>query len=231
MIGYEIIKRMFDITASGVALIILSPFFLIIGLIVKLSSPGPALFRQVRIGRHGKPFTLVKFRTMVIHDQKTGTLVTARDDPRITTIGRLLRRTKLDELPELWNVFIGDMSLVGYRPEVPQYVKKYRTEWRRILEARPGITDPVTLQFIDEEAVLAGVVDRERAYTEVILPIKMELILKYLERRSLRLDFQILVKTVWAVTFGRFFNKPDDEYTQIARQRIEELTKNRNDSR
>ena len=231
MIGYEIIKRMFDITASGVALIILFPFFLIIGLIVKLSSPGPALFRQVRIGRHGKPFTLVKFRTMVIHDQKTGTLVTARDDPRITSIGRLLRRTKLDELPELWNVFVGDMSLVGYRPEVPQYVEKYLTEWRRVLEARPGITDPVTLQFIDEEAVLAGVVDRERAYIEVILPIKMELILKYLERRSLRLDFQILLKTVWAVTFGRFFNKPDDEYTQIARQRIEELTKNRNDSR
>jgi len=168
---------------------------------------------------------------MVIHDQKTGTLVTARDDPRITSIGRLLRRTKLDELPELWNVFVGDMSLVGYRPEVPQYVEKYLTEWRRVLEARPGITDPVTLQFIDEEAVLAGVVDRERAYIEVILPIKMELILKYLERRSLRLDFQILLKTVWAVTFGRFFNKPDDEYTQIARQRIEELTKNRNDSR
>ncbi len=223
MTGYEIIKRLFDMTASGVALIILSPFFLVIGLIVKLGSPGPALFRQLRVGRHGKPFTLVKFRTMVTHDSKTGTLVTGKDDPRITAVGRLLRRTKLDELPELWNVFVGDMSLVGYRPEVPQYVEKYRTEWRRVLETRPGITDPVTLQFIDEEAVLVGIADRERAYVDVILPMKMELILKYLERRSLTLDFRILVRTVWVVTFGRFFNKPDDEYTQIARQRIEEL--------
>ncbi|HHE46494.1 MAG TPA: sugar transferase [Bacteroidetes bacterium] len=210
-------------TASAVALIALFPLLLIVGLIVRLSSPGPALFRQVRIGRHGKPFTLLKFRTMVANDQGAEPLVTGGDDPRITGLGKWLRRTKIDELPELWNVLVGDMSLVGYRPEVPRYVDRYRPEWRRVIDTRPGVTDPVTLRFIDEEALLVGVVDRERAYIEVILPIKMELILDYLERRSFVFDFQILIKTLWIMAFKKFLRGRDERYTLIAREAIEAM--------
>ena len=223
MIRYETTKRIFDMTASAVALIALFPLLLIVGLIVRLSSPGPALFRQVRIGRHGKPFTLLKFRTMVANDQGAEPLVTGGDDPRITGLGKWLRRTKIDELPELWNVLVGDMSLVGYRPEVPRYVDRYRPEWRRVIDTRPGVTDPVTLRFIDEEALLVGVVDRERAYIEVILPIKMELILDYLERRSFVFDFQILIKTLWIMAFKKFLRGRDERYTLIAREAIEAM--------
>jgi len=223
VIRYETTKRIFDMTASAVALIALFPLLLIVGLIVRLSSPGPALFRQVRIGRHGKPFTLLKFRTMVANDQGAEPLVTGGDDPRITGLGKWLRRTKIDELPELWNVLVGDMSLVGYRPEVPRYVDRYRPEWRRVIDTRPGVTDPVTLRFIDEEALLVGVVDRERAYIEVILPIKMELILDYLERRSFVFDFQILIKTLWIMAFKKFLRGRDERYTLIAREAIEAM--------
>ncbi len=223
MIRYETTKRIFDMSASAVALIALFPLLLIVGLIVRLSSPGPALFRQVRIGRYGKPFTLLKFRTMVANDQGAEPLVTGGDDPRITGLGKWLRRTKIDELPELWNVLVGDMSLVGYRPEVPRYVDRYRPEWRRVIDTRPGVTDPVTLRFIDEEALLVGVVDRERAYIEVILPIKMELILDYLERRSFVFDFQILIKTLWMMAFKKFLRGRDERYTLIAREAIEAM--------
>jgi len=223
VIRYETTKRIFDMTASAVALIALFPLLLIVGLIVRLSSPGPALFRQVRIGRYGKPFTLLKFRTMVANDQGAEPLVTGGDDPRITGLGKWLRRTKIDELPELWNVLVGDMSLVGYRPEVPRYVDRYRPEWRRVIDTRPGVTDPVTLRFIDEEALLVGVVDRERAYIEVILPIKMELILDYLERRSFVFDFQILIKTLWIMAFKKFLRGRDERYTLIAREAIEAM--------
>jgi len=223
VIRYETTKRIFDMSASAVALIALFPLLLIVGLIVRLSSPGPALFRQVRIGRYGKPFTLLKFRTMVANDQGAEPLVTGGDDPRITGLGKWLRRTKIDELPELWNVLVGDMSLVGYRPEVPRYVDRYRPEWRRVIDTRPGVTDPVTLRFIDEEALLVGVVDRERAYIEVILPIKMELILDYLERRSFVFDFQILIKTLWMMAFKKFLRGRDERYTLIAREAIEAM--------
>ena len=218
--GYELTKRIFDLIASGLGLLVLMPSLIIIGLAVRLTSSGPVFFRQTRIGRHRKPFTLVKFRTMLVADNADKSLVTGRDDPRITRLGKLLRRTKLDELPELWNVITGDMSLVGYRPEVSRYVDKYKPEWRQILEMKPGITDPVTLKFVNEEEVLTGVQDYEKAYLDVILPLKMELIIDYMNKRSFLIDTKIIFQTLWAITLGRLFAKPDDRLMRLAHERI-----------
>lgn len=149
-----------------------------------------------------------------------GPHVSARNDSRITPIGRFLRRTKLDELPELWNVLKGEMSLVGPRPEVPRYVQHYRPEWKQVFSVRPGITDLATLQFRDEERVLEQAIDRERAYLEVVLPIKMRLALTYVENRSFILDLKILLLTVWSITLGRVLARPDDS---LAKQAIREI--------
>lgn len=174
-------------------LILLGPILLVCAVLVGLSSPGPIFFRQTRIGRYGKPFTLLKFRTMVV--SKAGLLVTAATDHRITRIGRILRKWKLDELPEIYNVLIGEMSFVGPRPEVPELVDFGDPAWARVLMARPGITDPVTLSLRNEEAVIATVEDKEAFYREIIQPYKLRGYLAYLETKSLRTDLGIVART------------------------------------
>lgn len=218
-------KRTIDSLLSFFAIITLLPVVLMIALLIKLSAPGPVFFRQSRVGLHKRKFNLVKFRTMVQEADQKGPLVTAKNDTRITPIGRILRRTKLDELPTLWNVFIGDMSLVGPRPEAVKYVEHYHPEWIKVFSVRPGITDLATLQFRDEESVLEYAKDRERAYFEVVLPIKMKLALEYVEKQSILLDLKILFLTVWGITLGRVFAKPDNSLALKAINQIKQQNK------
>lgn len=192
------IKRALDFSVAAAALIAVSPLMAAIAVAVRLSSPGPAVFKQERVGRWGKPFLLLKFRSMRC-GKAEGPLVTAGGDPRITSLGRLIRRTKLDELPQLWNVLVGDMSLVGPRPEVRRYVEVFPVDYQRILSVRPGITDLAALRFYREEELLASSPDPERTYIAEVLPQKIKLYLEYVETRSLALDFRILLKTLRAL--------------------------------
>ncbi|MFZ4652351.1 MAG: sugar transferase [Rubrivivax sp.] len=197
-------KRLFDITLSLAALYVLTLPMLAIALWIKLDSPGPVLFRQVRVGRWGNLFHIWKFRTMVADAPARGLAITAADDPRITRAGRILRRTKLDELPQLANVLVGQMSLVGPRPEVPQYVALYPPALREeVLAVRPGITDPVSLKFADEASRLAAAADPEREYREVILPAKLSEAAAYAARASLWTDLGVLARTAWRLVSGR----------------------------
>jgi lipopolysaccharide/colanic/teichoic acid biosynthesis glycosyltransferase len=189
-------KRVFDIAASGVGLVLLSPLFAAIAVAVKLDSPGPVFFRQERIGRGGVPFRMWKFRTMVADAERRGGALTVGDDPRITGIGRALRHYKLDELPQLLNVFAGEMSLVGPRPEVARYVAGYSANERRVLDLVPGVTDPASLEYRDEAAVLAEHTDPERAYVELIAPRKVRLNLEYAARATRRSDLTIILRTI-----------------------------------
>lgn len=191
----QITKRTFDIIAATAGLAVLSPLMLLVGLLVRLSSRGPALFRQPRVGRHGTLFTCVKFRTMTVGAERGGS-VTAAGDTRVTAVGRLLRRLKLDELPQLWNVLKGEMSLVGPRPDVPGYADKLAGNARQILELRPGITGPATLYFRNEEELLATADDPVALNDEVIWPRKIELNLEYADLWSLWRDVRYLVGTV-----------------------------------
>lgn len=189
-------KRMFDLLASGVGVILIAPVLLLIAIAVKLDSPGPVLFRQERVGRHGTPFRIRKFRTMVQDAPKLGGAITVGRDPRITRVGHWLRRYKLDELPQLIDILVGDMSLVGPRPEVPRYVALYPAGIReRVLSVRPGITDNASLAFIDENAQLAGAEDPEKEYVERILPHKLGLYLDYVDNQSFGRDVSILFRT------------------------------------
>ncbi len=190
-------KRLFDLSVSCVGLLLLSPLLLAIALIVKLDSPGPVFFRQERVGRHGVPFRIHKFRTMVADAPARGPLLTVGDDARITRSGRWLRRTHLDELPQLIDVLVGDMSLVGPRPEVPRYVARYPAALReRALSVRPGLTDPSSLLYLDEGDLLARAADPEREYVEVILPRKLQCAADYAARASLRSDIGVLWRTL-----------------------------------
>jgi len=191
-------KRVFDLVCTIPVLVVVSPLFALIAVAIKLDDGGPVFFTQVRIGRGGKPFTLRKFRTMGV--SREGPLVTAAGDARVTAAGRILRKTKLDELPELWNVLTGDMSLVGPRPEVPRYVDLDVELWQEVLRARPGITDPVTLRLRNEEALLASAEgDRETFYRCTLQPYKLRGYRDYLRTRSLRSDVKVLFQTVLAV--------------------------------
>jgi lipopolysaccharide/colanic/teichoic acid biosynthesis glycosyltransferase len=189
-------KRGFDLVASAVGLLLLGVPLLLLGLLVRATSPGPALFRQWRLGRDGQPFYILKLRTMVADAPRAGPAVTAAGDPRVTALGRFLRRTKLDELPQLVNVFVGDMSLVGPRPEVPKYLPLYSPEDLAVLAVRPGITDPASLRLRHEEELLARFADRERAYEEVLLPLKIDLQRQYVAEQSLVGDLVIIVRTL-----------------------------------
>lgn len=190
--------RPVEILVALAGLIVFGPLLLLIAVAVALSSPGGVFFRQTRIGRGGVPFSLVKFRSM--RRDAGGPLVTAGGDPRVTPIGRLLRKMKLDELPELWNVLVGEMSFVGPRPEVPRYVDLDDLLWQRVLEARPGLTDPVTLRLRNEEELLAGVEgDRLRYYEEVLQPFKLRGYAEYLDRRTAWSDLAILAQTVLVI--------------------------------
>jgi lipopolysaccharide/colanic/teichoic acid biosynthesis glycosyltransferase len=189
-------KRLFDITLSLLALVLLCPLLLAVVLWVRLDSPGPVLFRQQRVGRGGRLFGILKFRTMQVNAEAAGLQITVGQDPRITSAGRWLRRSKLDELPQLLNVLRGEMSMVGPRPEVPRYVALYPADQRAtVLSVRPGITDLASLAFRDESTLLARSTDPERTYVEEILPIKLLHACDYVARRSLWLDLRILALT------------------------------------
>jgi len=193
-------KRLFDLIASLTALVLLSPLLLGIAAAIKLDSPGPIFFRQERVGRHGRLFRIHKFRTMVADAERVGPQLTRDADPRVTRVGAYLRRSKLDELPQLLDVVRGDMSLVGPRPEVPRYVALYPPEVRElVLSVRPGITDTASVRYRDESAQLAAGTDPERLYIESIMPHKLELCVEYVRTRSLAGDIMIVVRTVAAL--------------------------------
>ncbi len=200
-------KRLMDLVLTGVGLIVLCPLFLILSIFVKLTSPGPVFFRQIRIGKNRKEFKVIKFRSMRVDAEKTGPHFTSQDDKRITPFGKFLRTSKLDELPGLWNVFVGDMSLVGPRPMVPKHIENYKPEWERVFSIRPGITDLATLRFRNEESILNGRTNTECFYRETLMPQKMKLILEYVDNHSVLLDLKILFLTVWHISFGRLFAK------------------------
>jgi lipopolysaccharide/colanic/teichoic acid biosynthesis glycosyltransferase len=187
-------RRLFDILAALLLLVLAAPLMAAIALAVKLQDGGPVLFRQERIGRLGKPFTLLKFRSMTM--SRPGAAITASGDRRVTPLGRVLRAYKLDELPQLWNVLRGEMSLIGPRPEVPCFVNAGDPVWQAVHRVRPGITDLATLVYRDEERILAGYDDPERAYREAVLPAKLALNLQYIERRSASRDLKLLALTV-----------------------------------
>ena len=191
-------KRAFDLLGAGLALLLLAPLMAVVALWIRLDSPGPVFFRQQRVGRHGVPFMIHKFRTM--RTGAEGLPLTVGDDPRITRAGRFLRRTRLDELPQFIDVLQGAMSLVGPRPEVPRYVALYPPALRdRALAVRPGLTDPASLAFIDEAALLAAAADPEREYVERILPAKLQRAAEYAESASLATDLAVLARTLWAL--------------------------------
>ncbi len=192
------LKRLFDITASALGLLILAPLLALIALAIRLDSAGPIFHRAVRVGRNGCEFTLYKFRTMVVNATQIGPGITISGDPRVTRVGRLLRRWKLDELPQLLNVLRGEMSLVGPRPEDPRYVALYTTEQREVLRVRPGITSPASVRFRNEEALLSGE-DWERRYIEEIMPAKLALDLEYVRHASLHRDLAVLWETLVAL--------------------------------
>jgi len=194
--------RLLDASVSLLALTVAAPLFVLLWVVVKCSSPGPALYRASRIGKDGQRFTLYKFRTMVADAARRGPGVTGRDDPRVTSVGRWLRRTKLDELPQFFNVLRGDMSLVGPRPEDPRYVALYTPDQRKVLAVKPGLTSPATLKHRHEEELLMGPT-WEDDYRARILPEKLEIDLDYLRRRTVADDMRVLAKTVVALVGGR----------------------------
>lgn len=192
-------KSLFDYLLSFFGILICLPLFLILVLIVRFTSPGPAIFYQKRVGQYGKLFTIFKFRTMYINDGKN--TVSVKGDSRITPIGRFLRKYKLDELPELWNILKGDMSFVGPRPDVPGYADKLVGEDRRMLELKPGITGPATLKYANEEEILASVKDPIKYNNEVIFPDKVKINIDYLDNWSLLKDIKIIFATVFRTNY------------------------------
>ena len=201
-------KRIFDLLLAGLALLPLTPFLFFIGLLIKLSCTWPAFFSQTRIGIDGKPFRLWKFRTMVLGAEQQGGQLTTAGDPRVYGVGRWLRRFKIDELPQLWNVLIGDMSLVGPRPEVPRYVNRNNPIWQSILKVRPGITAPASLVYRNEDSVLAGSADPELHYLVSVLPHKLNLSLLYVRQASLWLDVRLILATARHVLFPAASRRP-----------------------
>ena len=189
-------KRAFDFIFSALGLAVLFPVFFIIALMIKIEDGGPVLFIQKRIGYKGRPFFMYKFRTMVVDAEKKGNLLTVGGDPRITKSGRLLRKFKLDELPQLINVLKGEMSLVGPRPEVEKYVNLYTNEQREVLNLYPGITDPASIEYVNESELLAQSSDPEKLYVEKIMPEKIVLNLEYARQASCWTDFLVIVKTL-----------------------------------
>ena len=189
------IPRWADATAATVGLVLLSPLAILIGLAIAATSGTPVLFRQKRVGRNGRQFDVYKFRTMT--SSQGGPQVTSSDDGRITRLGRILRKTKLDEMPTLWNVLRGDMALVGPRPEVPRYVNENDPQWRLILSVRPGITDPTTLSLRNEEELLVRAYpDVETFYVTQLQPAKLSGYIDYLQRRTLGTDVKVIYRTL-----------------------------------
>ena len=192
-------KRLFDIAASGLGLLALGPVLILLAILIKLEDGGPVFYRGERVGRHGRGFRIFKFRTMVVHADRIGGPSASDSDPRITRIGRTLRRYKLDELPQLINVLKGEMSLVGPRPEVRHYTDQFTEEEQAILSVRPGITDWASIWNADEGALLAGAEDPEQIYATRIRPTKLRLQLKYVREQSFFTDLKIIFLTALAV--------------------------------
>lgn len=198
-VGHRVAKRSVDIAGALIGLIVLSPLLLLLAIGVGITSGLPILFRQRRVGQSGRLFTILKFRTMVAGAEKAGPGITAAGDSRITPIGKFMRKLKLDELPQLWNVAVGDMSLVGPRPELPRYVAKYTPDQRRVLDLKPGVTDLATIEFRNEEELLSTAGDTESFYLKHCVPRKIELNLVYAARATVWSDIVIIVRTLLGV--------------------------------
>ena len=192
-------KRLFDIIFALVMLLLFSPLFVVLACWVSIDSRGGVFFGQERVGLNGKPFKLWKFRTMKPHSEKGGQLTVGASDSRITRAGYYLRKFKVDELPQLWNVVLGDMSVVGPRPEVPRYVALYSPEQRKVLSIRPGITDYASLRYFEESDILAKSASPEETYIQEIMPTKLALNLEYVHKHSFAGDLAIIVKTGWRI--------------------------------
>ncbi len=192
----DCIKRTFDLILSSIGIILLLPIFLVVIILLLFLDPGPILFKQHRIGKDGTAFRLIKFRTMRVQKETEKGVFLPGDSSRVTKVGRLLRKTKLDELPQLWNVLIGDMSIVGPRPEVKRWIDAYPERWAKILILKPGITDYASIKYRDEEKILAGSLNPEETYLKDILPKKMVLYEKYLKENNLWVDIKIICKTL-----------------------------------
>jgi lipopolysaccharide/colanic/teichoic acid biosynthesis glycosyltransferase len=208
------IPRSVEAALAACGLVAVAPILFVVAIRIWLDSRGGILFRQKRIGLDGEPFTLLKFRTMMA--AKDGLKITAADDRRVTRVGRFLRRTKIDELPELWNVLRGDMSFVGPRPEVEEFVDLNDPVWREILGHRPGITDPVTLRLRNEEQLLARVPDKERYYREVIQPYKLRGYLNFVRDKSWKTDIRIVARTLKVVFFPQSVKAPSKDELQFS---------------
>lgn len=208
-ISHPGLPRGLEIGLSIVGLFFTAPVLAVAAILIKLDSKGPILFKQKRVGRNGKNFTLLKLRTMRLNTE--GALVTAAHDSRITRIGKLLRRTKLDELPELWNIIRGEMCIVGPRPEVPELVDLDNHLWKEILTVNPGLTDPVTLRLRNEEQLLAAAADEERFYEEVLQPYKLRGYVDFLRGRTWRTDVKIIFGTIKAIVFPQTAILPTNE--------------------
>ena len=203
------LPRTLEIGLAVIGVAAAAPVLAFFAVLIRINSHGPVLFRQQRVGRKGKTFVLFKLRTMAV--SKTGPMITAADDRRVTSIGKILRRYKIDELPELWNVLIGDMSFVGPRPEVPEFVDLEDVLWQDILTHRPGITDPVTLRLRNEEQLLAQVVDKERYYREVVQPYKKRGYANFVKNKSWKTDIRIIGRTLKAIALPQTVKQPTRE--------------------
>lgn len=196
-------KRIFDVLASGCGLLVLSPIFLILAIWIKLDSKGPVFYRQVRVGRKNKDFRIFKFRSMRVGSDRGSLVTIGGRDPRVTRSGYFIRKFKFDELPQLINVFIGDMSLVGPRPEVRHYVNYWTSEQMHVLDVRPGITDPASIKFRNENALLEKAEDPERYYIEVVMQEKIKLYLEYVKKHHFWYDIELIFQTFRVIVTER----------------------------
>lgn len=195
---YKFFKRLFDICASIFGIIILSPLFIIVAILIKATSKGPVIFKQERVGLNGKHFKIWKFRSMVVNAESKGLQITSNGDARITKVGGFIRKYKIDELAQLFNVLFGQMSFVGPRPEVPKYVAMYNDEQKKVLTVKPGITDLASIEYCDENSLIDASSDAEKTYIEEIMPAKLKLNLEYIEKAGFFYDIGLIFKT-----FGR----------------------------
>jgi len=189
-------KRVFDVVATTIGAVLLLPLIVLVVVWIKLSSEGPLFYIQKRVGKNFKEFDLYKFRSMVVNADKVGPSVTSGDDPRITKVGKIIRKTKIDELPQLLNVLKGDMSLVGPRPEVMKFVKEKKEQYKRVLSVKPGITDNAAIEFRDEETIMQQYKDKEKAYIDIVLPQKIDLYNQYIDNIGFINDIKLILKTL-----------------------------------
>jgi lipopolysaccharide/colanic/teichoic acid biosynthesis glycosyltransferase len=220
--GQRLAKRAFDLFVGGVALVVLAPLFLVLAAAVRIDSRGPVLFKQERVGLAGRPFRIYKIRSMVRDAERRAANVSATGDPRVTRVGAYLRRWHLDELPQLFNVLKGDMSLVGPRPETPEFVARYTEDELRVLTVKPGVAGPSTLAFMDEPEILGAADDPEDYYVNHLLHERVRLDLRYLARWSVLGDVRLLLRQVWVLVSGRSSPVPREEHRANAEPRPSE---------